>query len=63
MAEAKNIWCPRGIYSCDCGASYCEERKPRSQRLFITGYFTDRTSAGDRLDPATGKVININRKD
>jgi hypothetical protein len=31
--------------------------------IFVSGYFTSRTLAGDRLDPATGKVININRKD
>ena len=31
--------------------------------LFVRGYFFDRTAAGDRLDPATGKVININPKD
>ena len=27
---------------------------------YIEGYFTDRVKAGDRLDPATGKIVNIN---
>ena len=25
-----NPYCPRGIYDCDCGAEYCEQRKPRA---------------------------------
>jgi len=30
--------------------------------LFIKGYFADRTLAGDRTDPVTGKIFNINDK-
>lgn len=27
-----NKYCPRGISDCDCGAEYCERKKPTGQR-------------------------------
>ena len=34
-----------------------------SDPVFIEGYFHDRIKAGDRVDPATGKVFNVNDKE
>jgi len=28
--------------------------------IFLEGYFAERYAAGDRVDPVTGKIININ---
>lgn len=29
------------------------------RELFIGGYFSDRVRRGDRLDPVTGKIVNV----
>lgn len=48
----------RGLVGDPVARAKLAELGPRLN-VFIGGYFTDRIKQGDRLDPESGKVVNV----